>query len=97
MIKKYIAYLKDNPKHYWFKRKVFGWGWVPVTWEGFATIFVYVLLLVFVSIRLDKVADSPSNVTYQVVIPFVILTAILIKITYWKGEKPKWQWGIPKK
>jgi hypothetical protein len=34
MFKKYIEYLKDNPQGYWFKRKVWGWGWTPVTWQG---------------------------------------------------------------
>ena len=30
MIKEYIAYLKDNPQGYWFKARLYGWGWVPV-------------------------------------------------------------------
>ena len=30
MLKQYIAYLKDNPQGYWFKAKLYGWGWVPV-------------------------------------------------------------------
>jgi len=33
MLKKYIAYLKDNPKRYWFKAKMYGWGWTPVKWQ----------------------------------------------------------------
>ncbi len=27
MIKKYLNYIKDNPEHYWFKAKIYGWGW----------------------------------------------------------------------
>lgn len=34
MLKEYLEYLKDNPKHLWFKRKLYGWGWVPVRWQG---------------------------------------------------------------
>ena len=29
MIKEYIAYLKDNPQGYWFKARLYGWGWAP--------------------------------------------------------------------
>ncbi|HZX50161.1 MAG TPA: hypothetical protein VFE94_03385 [Candidatus Paceibacterota bacterium] len=34
----YIAYAKDNPKGHWFKRKLFGWGWTPVTRQGWAVV-----------------------------------------------------------
>ena len=27
-------YIRNNPKGYWFKRKLYGWGWFPVKWEG---------------------------------------------------------------
>ena len=38
MIKEYIAYLKDNLKRYWFKSKLYGWGWVPVKWQGWLVV-----------------------------------------------------------
>jgi hypothetical protein len=31
MIEEYKKYLKDNPEVYWFKAKLYGWGWFPVT------------------------------------------------------------------
>ena len=40
MLRQYIQYLKDNPQGYWFRRKLFGWGWVPVKWQA-PTPFVY--------------------------------------------------------
>ena len=45
MIKEYVSYLKDNPNGYWFKRKLYGWGWTPATWQGWFAIGVYVLLI----------------------------------------------------
>jgi len=34
----YIEYVRDNPRRYWFKRKLFGWGWTPVTRQGWAVV-----------------------------------------------------------
>lgn len=28
--------MKQKDSRLWFKAKRFGWGWVPVTWEGWA-------------------------------------------------------------
>lgn len=33
MFKNYLDYIRDNPHGYWFKRKLYGWGWTPVTWQ----------------------------------------------------------------
>jgi len=40
MIKEYIAYLKDNPQGYWFKAKLYGWGWDPAIWQGWLVLLV---------------------------------------------------------
>lgn len=96
IFKRYIEYLKDNPEGYWFKRKIFGWGWVPVKWQGWLAIGIYVFLLVLFSLTLDEnSSDKEAALTFF--LPLVILTAAFIRLAYKKGEKPKWQWGIPKK
>lgn len=99
MFKKYIDYLQDNPQHYWFKRKIWGWGWVPVTWQGWLTTFLYIaFVFIIVLSREEAVAgdpDSGSNfLTFG--LPLIALTIFFIFILYKKGEKPKWQWGLPK-
>lgn len=94
-IKKYIEYLKDNPKKYWFKRKLYGWGWVPVTWQAWVITLIYVVLLVLFFLTIDE--TSPTNeVMFTFIIPVILLTTTFITIAYKKGEKPKWQWGIKK-
>lgn len=100
MIKEYVAYLRDNPKGYWFKRKLYGWGWVPVKWQGWCIIFLYILLILgLVSIREDAILGNPDSgsnfLTFA--LPIIILTILLIVVSYKKGEKPRWQWGKPKK
>ncbi len=93
--KDYIKYLKDNPDGYWFKRRAFGWGWVPVKWQGWLTTFIYIVAILYFAFRIDD-NTSDSEVINQLLIPLVILTAIFITIAYKTGEKPKWTWGFPK-
>ncbi len=98
MFKKYIDYLRDNPNHYWFKRKVFGWGWVPATWQGWLVTVVYiVLILLLVFTREEAIPGNPDSGSNFLVfgLPIIILTTVFIFVCYRKGEKPKWQWGLP--
>lgn len=99
MIKEYIEYLKDNPQNYWFKAKLYGWGWIPAKWQGWFVVLVYVALIVTLIISREKDIpgnpDSGSNF-FVSGLPIILLTALFIFICYKKGEKPRWQWG-PKK
>lgn len=62
MLQKYLSYLHDNPKGYWFKAKPFGWGWTPVTWQGWLVILVYIaLILALVSVREDSIPGNPDS------------------------------------
>jgi phosphoglycerol transferase MdoB-like AlkP superfamily enzyme len=87
--------MEDNSKKLWFKRKRYGWGWTPVTWQGWLVIAVYVVALISSTRYLVVLArmnndDMPPPFKF---IPVIVLTAILIAICYAKGEKPGWQWG----
>ena len=92
---RYAAYIQNNPQHYWFKRKAFGWGWVPATWEGWATLLIW--LLVFALLNIDFMQNpAPDNATTtRFLFHVFVLTLVLIAVCYWKGEKPGWRWGIP--
>jgi hypothetical protein len=92
---KYIQYIKDNPKDYWFKRKLYGWGWIPVKWQGWLVIFVFIALIICFATNLGEYPTSNDLDWYFVKIGLSIL--FLIAICYKTGEKPKWQWGIDKK
>lgn len=96
-VKKYKEYLKDNPEGYWFKRKLYGWGWTPAKWQGVAVILAFVAFVVWNGIELGKVAEpSESQATYFA-IKVVISIILLLTVCYLKGEKPRWQWGLPDK
>lgn len=98
MIKEYIEYLRNNPHGYWFKRKLYGWGWTPVKWQGWLVLFVYIIgaLLLFRISVLDTFDELHQPLTRDILINFLLkltlLTVILIFICYKKGEKPRWQW-----
>lgn len=90
-IHKYITYLKDNPDGFWFKRKLYGWGWVPVKWQGW--LVVAVGLAIFIAgIYIGEIDDAPG----AALMGFLIMIAFIFTFGYWKGEKPRWQWGLPK-
>lgn len=91
-IKNYIKYIKNNPQGYWFKRKLYGWGWTPATWQGWVITLSYVILVILFSLTIDK-ASPDREVVFTFILPFVLLTVTFICILYKKGEKPRWQWG----
>ncbi|MEK7612284.1 MAG: hypothetical protein AAB407_03005 [Patescibacteria group bacterium] len=82
-------------KKIWFKRKQYGWGWYPVTWQGWTVIAAYVSLIFFFAGTIDR--NSPvREVAFTFLIPVAALTVMLIRVCYRTGEKPKWQWGSSK-
>jgi uncharacterized membrane protein len=96
-VQKYIGYVKDNPQGYWFKRKVYGWGWVPATWQGWTTLFVFILILTFFIIPLASKAEPSSRDIVWFFVKGVAWAIALVVVCFRTGERPKWQWGLPKK
>ncbi|MEI6581070.1 MAG: hypothetical protein WCO07_02765 [bacterium] len=70
----------------WFRRKLYGWGWTPCTWEGWLVILLWVIFFALAMSNMDH--EWLKNLLF-----IFLSVAILILICYKKGEKPKWQWG----
>ncbi|MEK7172402.1 MAG: hypothetical protein AAB740_00275 [Patescibacteria group bacterium] len=83
-------------KKLWFKRKTYGWGWTPVTWQGWLTIIIFVSLVVMNFRRIDSVSYSASDTLANFIPQTALLIVFLFLICYRKGESPKWQWGEKK-
>lgn len=82
-------------KKLWFKRKTYGWGWYPASWEGWAVTAIYTLVILSFAFTIDE--RSPLNeIFFTFVLPSVLLTVLFIRICYKTGEKPRFQWGKPK-
>ncbi|MDP3987334.1 MAG: hypothetical protein Q8P81_03870 [Nanoarchaeota archaeon] len=96
-IKNYPDYIRDNPKGYWFKRKLYGWGWVPVRWQGWIIVLAFIgILLLNGTYFASKISPNGKPTIFDFVLFFgiiIISVIILFKVCYKKGEKPKWSWG----
>ncbi|MBX4211799.1 MAG: hypothetical protein KW806_03375 [Candidatus Yanofskybacteria bacterium] len=77
----------------WFKEKRYGWGWYPVTWQGWFVVAGYVALMVWIFRNIDKDSHSVSDTLIPFFPYFVIATGALIYICFKKGGWPHWRWG----
>lgn len=79
-------------KKLWFKRKRYGWGWSPCSWQGWLVTLVYLALITLFALLLG-IDPTGRDVIYGFFMPLIIVTLIFLEIGYKTGEKPKWQWG----
>ena len=97
MISEYIRYLRDNPEGYWFKAKLYGWGFVPATWQGWIVIVVFVIVLLLNGLYFSSRVTPDGDVSNPDLAIFfggvAIAVAVLVRICYKTGERPRWQWG----
>ncbi len=77
----------------WFKAKRYGWGWYPVTWQGWAVLGMYVFSIVWDFLSTDGTAHSVSDALISFFPRLYILTVFLIIICSATGEEAKWRWG----
>jgi len=73
----------------WFKRRRYGWGWVPATWEGWAVLAVYVAVVLAAGQLVER-ADWWGVGAW---VTQVVATVALVVIGFKKGPKPRWRWG----
>lgn len=88
-----MDYVRDNPKGYWFKNKIYGWGWTPVKWQGWLVILGFVALVILNSLAVSNGSGTESEASVKIVWQTIFFALILIYVCYKKGEKPRWQWG----
>jgi len=93
----YVSYLKDNPKGYWFKRRLYGWGWAPATWQGWLIVLAFISVILLDGLWLVSNAPNgqePSTMVSTIFMGIIAISIIaLIVLCYIKGEKPGWSWG----
>jgi hypothetical protein len=74
-------------KKVWFKKKSFGWGWYPVSWEGWLVTLGFAFLAVWNFYRIDSKSHSVSDTLINFIPETILLTIILVFICYKTGEK----------
>ena len=97
IFKAYVRYIKDNPEGYWFRRKLYGWGWTPATREGWAVTIIFLLFALGLAIRSEKIGLTDERIVKELLLPIAVAVIILVYICFKTGEPPKWQWRIPEK
>lgn len=97
MFASYIKYIKDNPKGYWFRAKLYGWGWTPATWQGWAIIAIFLGYLLWISSALPVEAELNNTILVDYYAKLALGVIVLIAICFKTGEKPHWSWGLKKK
>jgi len=83
-------------KKLWFKAKRYGWGWYPVSWEGWVVLAVYTTLIIIPAVQINNNAQSGSDALIGFAPYFIIFTGLLLVICYRTGEYPRWRWGQKK-
>jgi hypothetical protein len=83
---------KSTPR-YWFSSKKFGFGWTPVTLEGWVATLSYVFIAVYAFIEVHKDFPLPKQNIIAAAPTFCFATLIFLLICYKTGEPLKWRWG----
>lgn len=80
-------------KKIWFRAKYYGWGWYPVTWQGWTIVLAY-LIVVFGSFTItNSHSHSVSDTLYGFLPVLIVSTFLLAIICSLTGERPRWRWG----
>ncbi len=77
----------------WFRAKRYGWGWEPCTWQGWAVMFAWTGLVILNFAVIDSHSHSSSDALLNAIPSTMIITAMLVVVCYYTGEKPRWRWG----
>jgi hypothetical protein len=85
--------MKDKNKKLWFRAKRFGWGWYPITWQGWLIVLGFVVIMTLNGFRINSISQSVTEEFINYASQTIILVGILIVICYLNGEKPRWTWG----
>lgn len=79
-------------KKIWFKAKLYGWGWYPVSWQGWGITLAYILFLARTFVLADKESHSVSDTLIRVAGPFIVVSLMFLFFCYTRGERPRWRW-----
>lgn len=78
----------------WFKRKRYGYGWTPSSWQGWVVIAVFLIVIIGGALTLEETPENTFTKELGFYLMVVFICAVmLLRISYKKGPTPKWRWG----
>jgi hypothetical protein len=75
---------------HWFKPKEFGLGATPTTWEGWAVIAAYVVVVL--GATLYQIIHDKSRVPSALWFAVVIGATLIVTAVSWAKTDGSWQW-----
>lgn len=78
----------------WFKRRRYGYGWTPVTWQAWLLVLLYLVVVIVGAVSIAAAKVPVTSTDALIYLSYIVLaTAALIRISILRGPKPKWRWG----
>lgn len=79
---------------YWFKRRRFGLGWIPVAWQGWLALAILLLIVIGGAALLPPKGSKNSTAAMVVYLLFVLAAVnFFVALSLLKGPLPHWRWG----
>jgi len=82
-------------RKFWFKRRRYGWGWMPSTWQGWAVIVVFVTVIITAAVSL--MPPRPAHPTHAQMLTFLAVDGVAVAgltlVLLLTGPLPRWRWG----
>lgn len=84
---------KTTKKKFWFDVKQYGWGWYPVTREGWASVIGGIGIIVATAFLAPYIFSDEVTAAWMILSVTFLVSIGLVVLGYLKGPKPRWQWG----
>lgn len=85
----------DGSVKYWFRPKSYGYGLVPISWEGWLATLIFILILL-VSVYINDIYSETFslNQILRFILDLIIISTLFMVVFKDKIEgELKWNWG----
>jgi uncharacterized membrane protein YjgN (DUF898 family) len=85
--------LDNAMNEFWFKPKTFGYGATPTTWQGWALVVLYFVIIAIVSaVMVDREGPIAAWIGWAVIVS--VITILASRIMRHRTDGPwRWRWG----
>lgn len=86
--------MSKDDKKYLVKRRRYGYGWTPTSWQAWALIGAQLVIIFTAAFALPAKPAQPSAdelIRFAIICGLAVTTIILLGYTL--GPNPKWRWG----
>lgn len=84
----------SDDKKYLMKRRRYGWGWTPTTWQGWAFLTLQSAIVIVAATFLPVKPAQPTageTLRFFLIFGFAIINLIIVGVS--TAPTPKWRWG----